>query len=375
VNPPVADRRRIERYVAIGDSSTEGWTDPDGAGGLRGWADRLAERVARFEGDLLYANLGVRGKRTREIRDEQLAPALALRPDLVTLFSGTNDVIARRFDAAAVAADLAAMHEAIRASGATLLTFTLPDLTPVMPAARFVAPRLAALNAAVRTISAASGARLVDFAAHPVATDPRLWDDDRLHANSEGHARIAAALAHALGLPGSDSTWADPLPPGRPRGRIDTLRDELGWLRRHLVPWLLRRLRDDRQDAVRRAKRPALSPVVLPRLAPTDVRPLDLRGGVYVDPLLRWASNARFPYRQSCHLFADHEDDLHLVAARVGMQRDWFQIGNKGVPHYDLNAERRDLAIRLGVIPLTRRESVLRWRGMRAARERAAGER
>ena len=71
---------RFERYVAIGDSSTEGWTDPDGAGGLRGWADRLAERIAAIEGRLDYANLGVRGKRTREILDEQLAPALAMRP-------------------------------------------------------------------------------------------------------------------------------------------------------------------------------------------------------------------------------------------------------------------------------------------------------
>src|SRR6185436_10937152 len=35
--------RRIERYVAIGDSSTEGLDDPRSAGGFRGWADRLAE--------------------------------------------------------------------------------------------------------------------------------------------------------------------------------------------------------------------------------------------------------------------------------------------------------------------------------------------
>ena len=35
--------RTFSRYVAIGDSTTEGLDDPDGAGGYRGWADRLAE--------------------------------------------------------------------------------------------------------------------------------------------------------------------------------------------------------------------------------------------------------------------------------------------------------------------------------------------
>lgn len=253
--------RRFERYVAIGDSSTEGWTDPDGAGGLRGWADRLAERIASVEGGLDYANLGVRGKRTREILDEQLAPALAMRPGLVTLFCGTNDVIAPRFDPAAVAADMERMHRAVRATGAELVTFTLPDLAPVMPAAAWLSPRLENLGALTRRIAAASGARLVDFAAHPVASDRRLWDDDRLHANSEGHARIAAALAEALGLPGADRAWAEPLPAAPARGRLAAAKSELAWIRRYLLPWVLRGWRDSRQYRSGVAKRPALRPV------------------------------------------------------------------------------------------------------------------
>ena len=46
------------RYVAIGDSTTEGLEDPypDGSG-YRGWADRLAERMAQASPGLLYANL------------------------------------------------------------------------------------------------------------------------------------------------------------------------------------------------------------------------------------------------------------------------------------------------------------------------------
>jgi len=90
---------QFKRYVAIGDSSTEGLQDPDGAGGYRGWANRLAERVAEAQGGLLYANLGVRGKRSREIRQEQLGPALALDPDLATIFAGSNDILERGFNA------------------------------------------------------------------------------------------------------------------------------------------------------------------------------------------------------------------------------------------------------------------------------------
>lgn len=179
--------RRYERYVAIGDSSTEGLIDPDGQGGFRGWANRLAEHLARAQGPLLYANLGVRGKRTRQIRLEQLPAALAMRPDLVTLFSGTNDVLTRGFDADTLGRDVEAMHRAVIGAGATLVTFTLPDLTPLMPLGRLIASRIRALNAVLQAVARTTGAVLVDFAAHPVASDARLWNEDRLHANALGH--------------------------------------------------------------------------------------------------------------------------------------------------------------------------------------------
>jgi lysophospholipase L1-like esterase len=252
---------RFARYVAIGDSSTEGIDDPDGAGGYRGWADRLAEAVTAAQGSLLYANLAIRGRRTREIRAQQLAPALALRPDLATLFAGTNDLVARDFDAATVAADVGAMQRALVDAGAVVLTFTLPDLAAVMPMARRLAPKLADLNARLRAVAAASGARLVDFAAHPVAGDPRLWSGDRFHANAAGHARIAAALAEALELPGSDGAWKDPLPPLPPVTRIGRALGEIEWSRRHLLPWLWRHARGRSSGDGRGPKRPRLLPV------------------------------------------------------------------------------------------------------------------
>jgi lysophospholipase L1-like esterase len=234
-------RRPLHRYVALGDSSTEGLVDPDSRGGYRGWSRRLAQQIADARGGLLYANLAVRGLTTRQVLETQLEPALALRPDLATVFSGTNDVVARSFDPGVFERDTLAMQRALTAAGATVLTFTLPDLAPLIPLARPIAPRILALNARLRAASAATGTILVDFAAVPVATDWRLWHADRIHANGAGHARIAAALAHALGLPGADGRWSEPLAPLHESAAARAARD-LHWHTRYLLPWLVRRL-------------------------------------------------------------------------------------------------------------------------------------
>ena len=262
--------KRYERYVAIGDSTSEGLDDPDGRGGYRGWANRLAERLADQQGSVLYANLAIRGRTTRQIREQQLDRAVAMRPDLATVVAGTNDVLRRRFDPRTFGNDLEAMQSALTNVGATVLTFTLPDLTPVMPFARILGDRVMQLNDAIRNACARSDAILCDLAAHPVASDPRLWSADRLHANSIGHARIAEALAHHLGLPGATDAWAEPLP-DRPQPTFaDFVRAELAWTRGHLVPWMWRHLRGRSSGDGVREKLPALTPLHRAPSAPRD---------------------------------------------------------------------------------------------------------
>jgi len=254
--------RVFARYVAIGDSSTEGLDDPDGQGGYRGWADRLAARVAAAQSTpLLYANLAIRGRSTRRILEEQLEPAVALRPDLVTLFTGTNDVVRLRFDAGAVARDVEVMQRRLIGVGATVLGFTLPDLSIVLPIARPIAGRVRALNDALRHASATTGALLVDFAKHSVGSDPRLWSADRLHANSAGHERIAAALAAALQLPGTDDSWSRALPTEWSQSLPAAIVAEVRWQRDYFLPWVWRHLRGRSSGDGRGPKRPMLSPL------------------------------------------------------------------------------------------------------------------
>jgi len=248
----------LKRYVAIGDSSTEGLEDPDGSGGYRGWANRLAERIASTEGSLLYANLGVRGKQSGEIRHEQLPAALEMKPDLATVFAGSNDILVHRFDPSDLRDNLEGMMGSLAAQGALVITFTLPDLTGVMPIGRFLAQRVRRMNASIREAAAATGARMVDFEACPVASDLRLWAEDRFHVNAAGHARICAALAQCLGLPDTNDAWKQPLPADTTISHWQRFGRDCRWFGRHLLP----RFRPGSDEGARfRAKRPRLTSV------------------------------------------------------------------------------------------------------------------
>ena len=85
----------FHRYVALGDSFTEGVGDHDPTlpNGVRGWADRVAEGLAARTADFGYANLAIRGRKMDAILAEQVEPALALRPDLVSVYAGGNDIL------------------------------------------------------------------------------------------------------------------------------------------------------------------------------------------------------------------------------------------------------------------------------------------
>ncbi|MEY2228198.1 SGNH/GDSL hydrolase family protein [Streptomyces sp. BF23-19] len=248
------------RYVALGDSQTEGLGDGDDTVGLRGFADRFAAHVAAVNPGLQYANLAVRGRLAGQVRAEQLGPALDLRPDLATVVAGVNDILRPRFDAAEVAGHLEEMFAALTGAGARVATVTFPDLSVLVPLARPVAPRIADLNDRIRAAAARHGVAVAETARPVAVTDPRMWTTDRLHASPVGHARIAAALAHAVGLPGSDDTWTHPLPsrPAAPGG--STVAAELRWAAAFLGPWLGRRLRGRSSGDGRTAKRPALLP-------------------------------------------------------------------------------------------------------------------
>ncbi len=231
----------VRRYVALGDSFTEGVGDPDPArpNGVRGWADRVAEVLGRDLPGFGYANLAIRGRKLRPVLAEQLAPALALQPDLVTIYAGANDIIRPQVDLDLLVADYDDALARLRATGARVLVWTAFD--PHGSATfRLLRGRFAVYNELVRESAERHGAEVVDYWRMREYRDWRLWDADRMHMGPAGHQRMAIAVLDTLGVPHD----LEPLPltDDGPAGRRAALRDNVAWARTSAAPWLHRRL-------------------------------------------------------------------------------------------------------------------------------------
>jgi lysophospholipase L1-like esterase len=247
------------RLVAIGDSTVEGLEDPGPGGVYIGWADRFACHLDVVHPGLLYANLAVRGQTAREVRQTQLRRALALAPDFAVVVAGVNDVLRPRFDRRALRDDLCAMHAELAATGTRVLTITMPDMARVAPLAVVLRRRLQFLNSVTFECHERYGSVVVDLASVPAASHPALWHTDRLHANSEGHRRIAAALAEAVGCEAED--WRAEPPPVAKASRMRVALVETAWAGSHLLPWAWEHVRGQSAGDDVTCKRPNLLPV------------------------------------------------------------------------------------------------------------------
>lgn len=250
----------VTSYVALGDSFTEGLDDPRPDGTFRGWADRVAERLAAEHDGFRYANLAVRGRLLAPIVAEQVPVAAAMRPTLVSLAGGTNDMLRPKFDADRTGAGLRAGATALAEAGARVVLFASGDPSRRLPWGARILPRVVALNAHVRAIAADLDAVLVDFWPTRVWDDERLWSADRLHLDAEGHARVATAVLEALGYD-VDTDWRAPLPAATPPRWTAARAADARWAREHLAPWVGRRIRGTSSGDSVEPKRPTLAPL------------------------------------------------------------------------------------------------------------------
>jgi hypothetical protein len=83
---------------------------------------------------------------------------------------------------------------------------------------------------------------------------------------------------------------------------------------------------------------------------------------IYIDSLKECTPKKGWRWTSYCHMFADSLDELHEFASKIGMKKTWFQNGR--LPHYDLTAKRRELALSLGAqeVPLEWVKNKLRER-------------
>jgi lysophospholipase L1-like esterase len=252
---------RFGRYVALGDSFTEGVGDHDLRlpNGVRGWADRVAEALARASGEgFRYANLAIRGRKLDAILAEQVATALAMQPDLVSVYAGGNDILRPRVDIDGLVQRYGRAVAALRDSGAHVVMFTGFDLG-FAPVFRHLRGRVATYNELVREVADVHGATVVDFWRMREYRDPRLWDVDRLHMSSAGHQRMARAVLDALGVDHDLEPY--PLAELPEMDRRQRRNADLAWARAHAAPWVQRRLRGTSSGDGLLPRRPTLEPV------------------------------------------------------------------------------------------------------------------
>ncbi|KAJ8145611.1 hypothetical protein OY671_001313 [Metschnikowia pulcherrima] len=260
---------RWTSYVAIGDSFTEGSWDPypGEEDHQRGWADLLAQhlatrRVAAGKEPSRYANLAIRGRKSRSILTEQVPAALELRPDLVSVIGGGNDISRPNADVDRLARNLEHAVSRSRGAGIDVLMATGFDASQ-SPLVGLTRPRVGVYNAHIWSIARRQGAYVSDSWGMRALQDWRVWSEDRIHSTPAGHARVAQAALVALGQAPDDAAWDDPSAPLPPAPALDRARQNAQWVRTHVVPWAQRRSRGTSSGDGRLPKAPELSPVPL----------------------------------------------------------------------------------------------------------------
>jgi lysophospholipase L1-like esterase len=217
----------------------------------------VAEVLSQQTEDFADANLAVRGKLVKQIIDEQVEPALLLRPDLVTISAGGNDVIRPGTDPDEIARLLDSAVERLRSEDATVVIFTGADVG-FSPVFRNIRGKVAIYNENLRAIAGRHDCIVADMWSLTALQDVRMWAPDRLHLNSLGHHTVTRMVLAALNVE-SDLQPLEPEPlPIRTWRQARS--EDLSWAREYLVPWVIRRIRHQSSGDHVLPKRPQAVP-------------------------------------------------------------------------------------------------------------------
>ena len=187
------------RYVALGDSYTIGTAVTE----AERFPNQLAGRLAQLD---LVANLGVNGFTSRDLIEVELPQVPALRPDVVTVLIGVNDVvqgvsISEYKDN--VVKILPELVELVGKDG--ILVVTIPDYTVTPQGGAFGDPEqqsaaIREFNALMANLATGFGIEVVDIYDISVGAelDRALVAGDGLHPSGTQYARWVERIAPAM---------------------------------------------------------------------------------------------------------------------------------------------------------------------------------
>ncbi|AYY27025.1 SGNH/GDSL hydrolase family protein [Bacillus paranthracis] len=188
-----------KRFVAIGDSFTEGIGDEVEGIALKSWVDHFVQLCVN---DIEYANFAKRGLVTKEIRSQQLEKALTFNPDLVSLIAGANDVLKGRWNHYAYKEDMKCMIDTLSKTGADIMIANLPDFTVRLPFStekkQVLKEQLLEANEVILSLSREHQLHHIDFWNHQLVNDNTLWSKDFIHPNSKGYVKVAELIFSSL---------------------------------------------------------------------------------------------------------------------------------------------------------------------------------
>lgn len=185
-------------YVALGASDATGV----GASPIdNGYVFRIKDGLERSGYDVGLLNLGIPGVETDEVQNLELPLAIEEEPEVVTVFTGPNDIVAG-ISEADFTNDISEILQTLATdTQARVYIATIPDLTQLPryqenPEQNVSVTRIQSFNAIIRSEAAKSGATLIELSDDPIL-DGEV-SDDGFHPNDDGHRRIAEAFLSAI---------------------------------------------------------------------------------------------------------------------------------------------------------------------------------
>ncbi len=244
------------RFIALGDSMTEGMKDEVINGAYRGWADRVADGLAKNQPGFTYLNLAIRGKLLSQVVRDQIPIAVKFiegRQTLVSFHAGANDVLRPTYDSKVSLPQYEKGVKQLTDAGATVIIFTVVDKVEGKgKIAKLWHERFSAFNGNVRIVSEKYPTILFEGKKAEFLNTQSFLSSDRLHMNSEGHRRLANAVLEGLGYE-FDPSWRNEIPVNEKKSILKPL-SNIAWVITFLIPWIWRRLRGKSSGDGRKSK-------------------------------------------------------------------------------------------------------------------------